>query len=110
MEGELTPRIVFDAAREGDHLALGIVDEIGRNTAVGLGSLINIFDPDMLIIGGGIAEAGDIYLNAIRTHIPSWSLPDSREGVEIVLAKLGSKAGIFGASALVFGDINRYMK
>jgi len=109
-EGELTPRIVFDAAREGDHLALGIVDEIGRNTAVGLGSLINIFDPDMLIIGGGIAEAGDIYLNAIMTHIPSWSLPDSREGVEIVLAKLGSKAGIFGASALVFCDINRYMK
>ncbi len=109
-EGKLTPRVVFDAAREGDALALEIVDKIGSNTAVGLGSLINIFDPDMLIIGGGIAEAGDIYLNAIKTHIPSWSLEDSREGVEIVLAKLGSKAGIFGASALVFGDINRYMK
>jgi glucokinase len=109
-EGELTPRMVFDAARGGDPLALGIVDEIGRNTAVGIGSLINIFDPDMLIIGGGIAEAGDIYLNAIKTHIPAWSLPDSLEGVEIVLAKLGSRAGIFGAAALVFGDINRYMK
>jgi glucokinase len=109
-EGDLTPRIVFDAARNGDRVALNIVDEIGSNTAVGLGSLINIFDPDMVIIGGGIAEAGDIYLNAIKTHIPGWSLPDSREGVEIVLAKLGSKAGIFGASALVFGDINRYMK
>ena len=109
-EEELTPRIVFDAAREGDRVALNIVDEIGSNTAVGLGSLINIFDPDMVIIGGGIAEAGDIYLNTIKAHIPGWSLPDSREGVEIVLAKLGSKAGIFGASALVFGDINRYMR
>jgi glucokinase len=108
--GDLTPRIVFDAARTGDRVALDIVDEIGSNTAVGLGSLINVFDPDMVIIGGGIAEAGEIYLKAIKKHIPGWSLPDSREGVEIVLAKLGSKAGIFGASALVFGDINRYMK
>jgi glucokinase len=107
-EGELTPRVIFNAARQGDALALGIVDEVGRDTAIGLGSLINIFDPDMIIIGGGIAEAGNIYLDSIKAHIPEWSLEDSREGVEIVLAELGSRAGIFGASALVFGNINRY--
>jgi glucokinase len=106
----LTPRIIFDAARKGDSLALSIVDEIGNNTAIGLGSLINVFDPEMVIIGGGISEAGVIYLNTIKAHIPQWTLEDSREGVEIVLAKLGSKAGIFGAAALVFRDINRYMK
>ncbi len=104
----LTPRDIFRAARKKDLLALAIVDEIGRNTAVGLGSLINIFDPDMVIVGGGIAEAGTVYLNAIKSHIQDWTLPDSLEGVEIVLAKLGSRAGIFGASTLVFDKINRY--
>jgi glucokinase len=104
----LTPRNIFQTAREGDHLALAIVDEIGRNTAVGLGSLINIFDPEMVIVGGGIAEAGAIYLNAIKSHIQDWTLPDSLRGVQIVLAKLGSRAGIFGASTLVFDKINRY--
>jgi glucokinase len=106
----LSPRLAFDAARGGDVLALRIVDEIGRNTAVGIGSLINIFDPEMVIIGGGIAEAGSIYLNAIKVHIQEWTLEDSLKGVQIVLAKLGSRAGIFGAAALVFRCINRYMK
>jgi glucokinase len=111
IEGEpLSPRVIFDAARGGDSLALRIVDEIGRNTAVGIGSLINIFDPEMVIIGGGIAEAGSIYLNAIKAHIREWTLEDSLEGVQIVLAKLGSRAGIFGAASLVFRNINRYMK
>jgi len=109
-EGQLNPRMVFESARAGDSLALRIVDEIGRNTAIGIGSLINIFDPEMVIIGGGIAEAGAIYLNAIKAHIQEWTLEDSLRGVDIVLAKLGSRAGIFGASALVFRDINRYMK
>jgi glucokinase len=106
----LGPRLVFDAARAEDELALRIVDEIGRITAVGIGSLINIFDPEMVIIGGGIAEAGSIYLNAIKKHIEEWTLEDSLEGVRLVLAKLGSRAGIFGAAALVFRNINRYMK
>jgi glucokinase len=108
--GELTPRIIFEAAAHGDTLALRIVDEVGRHTAIGIGSLINVFDPEMVIIGGGIAEAGDIYLNAITAHISEWALEDSLQGVELVLAKLGSRAGIFGAAALVFGNINRYMK
>jgi glucokinase len=106
----LSPRIIFDAARRGDSLALRIVDEIGNSTAVGIGSLINIFDPEMVIIGGGVAEAGSFYLNAILTHIQDWTLEDSLEGVQIVLAKLGSRAGIFGAASLVFRNINRYMK
>jgi glucokinase len=106
----LSPRMVFDAARGGDPLAQRIVDEIGKNTAVGIGSLINIFDPEMVIVGGGIAEAGSIYMNAIKAHIQEWTLEDSLEGVRLVLAKLGSRAGIFGAAALVFRNINRYMK
>jgi len=72
---------------------------------VGVGSLINILNPELFIIGGGIAEAGTIYLEAIKKHLPDWTLKDSLESVEIVLAKLGYTAGLIGASILVFEDI-----
>jgi len=102
------PRLLFDAARDNDPAALDIVDEIGIYTAVGVGSLINILNPELFIIGGGIAEAGTIYLEAIKKHLPDWTLKDSLESVEIVLAKLGYTAGLIGASILVFEDINRF--
>lgn len=101
------PRVVFDAARKQDPCALDLVDTIGKYTAIGIGSLINILNPDLFIIGGGIAEAGDLYLEVIKKHLPNWTLKDSLESVEIVLAKLGYTAGLIGASILVFEDINR---
>jgi glucokinase len=101
------PRILFEAARNGDPCALELIDKIGKYTAVGIGSLINILNPELFIIGGGIAEAGDIYLDAIKKHLPDWTLKDSLESVEIVRAKLGYTAGLIGASILVFEDINR---
>jgi len=107
--GEITPKIIFDAAKNKDTLGSQIVDIVGKHTAIGVGSLINIFNPEMFIIGGGIAEAGKIYLDAILKHIKDWTLKDSIEAVEIVLAKLGYKAGLIGAAALVFCDINRYI-
>lgn len=59
-------------------------------------------------MGGGIASAGEIFIESIRAHIPEWTLKDSREAAEIVPAELGQQAGIVGASTLVFEDINRY--
>jgi glucokinase len=103
----LTPKVLFDSAREGDRLALQIVDEVGNNTAIGIGNLINIFNPELVIVGGGIALAGEIFVESIKKHIHLWTLKDSRDAAEIVLAKLGEKAGVVGASALVFENINR---
>jgi len=105
---DLSPQIIFDAAKENDAAAMQIVDEIGRNTAVGIGSLINIFNPELFIVGGGIASAGDIYLHTIKVHLPHWTLKDSLEGAQVVLAQLGYEAGLIGASTLVFKNINRY--
>ncbi|MFW6138583.1 MAG: ROK family protein, partial [Spirochaetota bacterium] len=106
--GKLTPEAIFDAAGKNDPVALQIVDEIGSNTARGIGGLINIFNPDLFIIGGGIAGAGKIYLDAIKRHIAEWTLPDSLQSTQLVLARLGDKAGIIGASLLVFENINCY--
>ena len=110
----LTPEAVFEAARRGDGTALEIVDAIGRETAVGVGGLINVFNPEVFIIGGGIAAAGSaaggLYLAAIHKHLPAWTLKFSLRSVELVEALLGYEAGIIGASVLVFEGINMYKK
>jgi glucokinase len=111
---ELTPEAIFEAARRGDETALAIVDEIGRETAVGIGGLINVFNPEVFIVGGGVAAAGsasgDHYFDAIKKHLPEWTLKFSLRSVEIVKARLGYEAGIIGASVLVFEEINRYRR
>jgi glucokinase len=111
---ELTPEAIFDAASRGDETALEIVDEVGRETAVGIGGLINVFNPELFIIGGGIAAAasasGGHYFDAVKKHLPDWTLKFSLRSVEIAKARLGYKAGIVGASVLVFEEINRYRR
>jgi glucokinase len=106
--GELTPEAIFDAAGRGDPLAEDIVDEVARDTAIGIGSLINIFNPELFIIGGGIASAGEPYLNAIQRYLADWTLPDALAQTEVVPASLGYQAGVIGAAVLVFRGVNRY--
>jgi glucokinase len=107
-DGGLTPKAIFDAAGDGDATAARIVDEVARNTAVGIGALLNLFNPELFIVGGGIAEAGKAYLDAILRHLPDWTLPEPLLHARVVLARLGNRAGAMGASVLVFRDINRF--
>jgi glucokinase len=111
---ELTLEAIFEAARRGDGIALRIVDEVGRETAVGIGGLINVFNPEVFIVGGGVAAAdsasGDRCFDAIKKHLPEWTLKFSLRSVELVKARLGYEAGIVGASVLVFEGINAYRR
>ncbi|RKX92733.1 MAG: hypothetical protein DRP84_09560 [Spirochaetes bacterium] len=106
----LTPPDIFTGAEKNDPIALEIVDAICRDTAIGVGSLINIFNPDMFIIGGGISKAGKIYLNGIKSKIANYTLPDARKSVDIVATEIGYEAGLVGAAVLVFEGINGYFK
>jgi len=106
---KITPPDIFSAAKIGDSVAVKIVNAICRDTAIGVGNLINIFNPDLFIIGGGISKAGNIYLNGIKSKIADYTLTDSRAAVDIVLTEIGYEAGIVGAAALVFEGINRYL-
>jgi glucokinase len=103
-----SPQEIFELADRGDALALEIAETVGRDTAVGIGSLLNVFNPEVFVIGGGIARAGKFYLDIILRHLPDWCLPESLREAEVVLAGLGWEAGIVGACALVFENLNRY--
>lgn len=99
--GGLTPELVSRAAVEGDPVAQEVVDEIGCLIGIGVTSLINLLNPERVVIGGGISQAGELLLAPIRRTVDSRAVPLQRQTAEIVPALLGDAAGMMGAGALV---------
>ena len=98
---ELSPYIVAQAALQGDVVAKRIYSKIGEIIGIGLTSVINLLNPERVIIGGGVADAGDILFNPIRETIAKRAMPIQASSVEIVPAQLGNTAGVIGASLLI---------
>lgn len=96
----LTARDVFDAAKEGDSLAVKTVDRLGEYLGIALGHIACIVDPDVFIIGGGVSKAGDYLIQAIHGHYVEKTYPGCKQ-TPIKLATLGNSAGIYGAAKLV---------
>jgi glucokinase len=99
--GEVTPDLVSRAATEGDPLAQEVMDETGFWIGVGVTNLINMLNPERFVIGGGIAQAGELLFAPIRRTVESRAVPLQRQTAEIVPAVLGDNAGVMGAGALV---------
>jgi glucokinase len=89
-------------AHEGDPKAVELLTEIGRKLGSGLGSLINIFDPELVVIGGGFAAAGDLILEPAHEVLRREALKPMRDSVRIVRAELGTSAGLVGAGMAAF--------
>lgn len=99
--GEITPYMVAKAAEAGDPVAKRIFEIVGEYIGIGLTSVINLLNPEKIIIGGGVAEAGDLLLNPIRKTIKERAMVVAGSAVEIVPAQLGNSAGVIGASMLI---------
>jgi glucokinase len=84
-------------ANEGEPEAIGILDGIGRHLGAGIGSLVNIFNPELVVIGGGFSAAGDFILDPAREIVAREGLAHAGERVRIVRAELGTSAGLIGA-------------
>ena len=98
---ELSPYVVAQAALQGDVVAIQIFKKMGEIIGLGLTSVINLLNPEKIIIGGGVADAGDILFDPIKDTVARRAMPIQREAVEIVHAKLGNTAGVIGASLLI---------
>lgn len=101
--GEITPYMVAKAAEEGDPVAKRIFEIVGEYIGIGLSSVINLLNPEKVIIGGGVAEAGDLLFDPIRRTIKERAMVVAGSSVEIVPAELGNSAGVIGASMLIEG-------
>jgi glucokinase len=97
----ITPKIISEAANRGDAVAKDILQETGQHIGVGLSTIVNILNPERIIIGGGVAEAGKILFDAIRMTVQKRAMRVPAQTVSIVKSKLGQDAGLIGAAALV---------
>jgi glucokinase len=98
----MTGRELVGAAREGQPEALEAVQEIGRRIGAGIGSLVNIFDPEVVVIGGGFSQARDLFLEPALETMRQEALPPGRDAVQVVPALLGPDAGLVGAAFVGF--------
>ena len=89
-------------AGEGDSTAIEILDGIGRKLGASIGSFVNIFRPEIVVIGGGFAAAGDFLLDPARETMRRDALPPANERVQIVRAELGTAAGVIGAALVAY--------
>ena len=99
--GKVTARTSFDAMRMGDKTAKEVVDKFIKYLAAGITNTINIFQPDILCIGGGVCNEGDALLLPVKELVKEEVYTrNSPKNTEIVIAKLGNDAGIIGAAFL----------
>ncbi len=97
----VTSKEVFEAALQGDKLAVMVVDEAVEHLAHGLGIAVTLLNPRIVIIGGGLSEAPErLLLEPLRERISKYALDVALSGLEIVNAKLRYDAGVLGAAAL----------
>lgn len=100
-KGKVSARTSFDAMRAGDKYAKDVVDKYIKYLAAGITNTINIFQPDVLCIGGGVCNEGDPLLLPVKALVKQEVYTrDSEKNTEVVLAKLGNDAGIIGAAFL----------
>ncbi|HEY7755404.1 MAG TPA: ROK family glucokinase [Actinomycetota bacterium] len=99
---------VTEAARQGDETAVRILSEVGRRLGQGIAGLVNILDPQVVVVGGGAIGAGDLLLEPARAaFVDAVEGPEHRPAVPIVAAELGNDAGAVGAAALVLEELGR---
>jgi glucokinase len=93
-------------ANEGEERAVEILDGIGRHLGAGIGSLVNIFNPELVVIGGGFAAAGDFVLEPAREIVRREALAGAGERLRMVRAELGTAAGLIGAGLVAFDALD----
>jgi len=98
--GVIDGKAVTDAANDGDPVAVAVVEEAGRRLGAGLSGLANIFEPEVIVIGGGVAKViGDLMVPPAREELRTRALPPMNE-VPVELAELGTEAGMVGAAEM----------
>jgi glucokinase len=103
---EIDGKAVTEAALGGDQTAVGVFDLVGRRLGVALASLANIFEPETIVIGGGVIAAGDLLLEPARRELAARALTPMNR-TPVVPAQLGQDAGMIGAAAMARIELER---
>jgi glucokinase len=104
---QITGALVTELAHDGDPTALAVMSLIGERLGVGIASIVNAFNPEVVVIGGGAVAGGDLLLEPARRVVAERALPPNRDQVRIVTAHFSDEAGMVGAGilALAGGEV-----
>ena len=105
----ITAATVFEASKRGDQMALEVVRDTAHFLGVGISNLINIFNPDLVVVAGGVTQAGDLLFDPLRAEVRRRAFKPSVEACRIVPGALPLSAGVVGAvatfKAQILGDL-----
>lgn len=102
---KITAHEVAAAARRGDQLALDIFYGAGRLLGIGVANIVSLFDPEVVIIGGGMAHAADLYFDSLRDAMLEHAQPLAAKKVKLVMSKLGDRANLLGCARLAWQSL-----
>lgn len=97
---QIDGRLVTELAHDGDGAALAVLELIASRLGAALSSYVNIFNPELIVLGGGVLAAGEMILEPVRREIARRALPPSRDNVRVVPAYFGPEASMIGAAVL----------
>ena len=101
---DLTSQKIYQAGREGDELAIEVFRRMGVYLGIGLASLINVLNPEIVVIGGGLSNGWDLFEKHMRQQVIERAFPIPARRVKIVRAECGDDAGLLGAARLAFEE------
>jgi len=105
--GEAAAETVAEAARRGDSKALQVLEDTAEYLAMGLANILSLLNPEMIVLGGGLMQAGDLLLEPVRRRMVRWAQPVAMKRTRIELTQLGGNAGLLGAARLAFLRLER---
>ena len=105
VSNELTAADAADAARRGDRAAKAVFQKMGRTLGTGVANLVSLFDPEVIVLSGGMAGAADLFLHDLKQAVARYAQPLAAKQVKIVVSKLGLDANFLGVARLAIETI-----
>ncbi|MFF5444156.1 ROK family transcriptional regulator [Streptomyces sp. NPDC012888] len=102
---ELTMERVVELARDGDPGCRRVITDVGRHVGSGVASLCNLLNPSRVVLGGSLAEAGELVLAPIRESVGRYAIPSAARQLSVLTGSLGGRAEVLGALALVLSEM-----
>lgn len=104
---QITSEEIYALARGGNAIAAGVMKNMGRMLGIGIANLINIFNPERIVIGGGVKDAWPLFIDSVREEIMRRAFEVPARRTEIVPSLLGDDAGMVGAAAVALRTISK---
>jgi predicted NBD/HSP70 family sugar kinase len=101
----ITARAVAEAASDGDTVATEVLTRAAEYLGLGIVNLVNLFDPEAIVIGGGVAEAGPVFLDTVRDVVSKRSLSSHARQLSVMKSSFGSRSAVMGAISLVLDRV-----